>query len=137
MTIPREPVGFFSEHLAQNMARQGVTAKVLAIQVGCSYECVRKMVKTECLPSAGLLKRMAAAFNWNHKEARRLVAIDKGRRKFGRQFWITSGMNPDYEPIYILWYFLNEEEREYFADCLRCLVARKIKRQAELRTLSS
>ena len=132
MAISHERLGFFSEHLVGSMARQGVSAKALAIELGCSYEFVRKMVKSESLPSFGRVKRLCSIFRWNAKETRTLIAMDRGRRKFGRQFWIASGRNPDYEPIYILWYFLSEKERDYFSGWLRYLVAWKQRNQEDV-----
>ena len=125
MAIAPARLGFFSEQLVQSMACQAVTAKALSIELGCSYEFVRRMIRAECLPSPSLLKRMCTVFRWNARETRNLVVIDRARRKFGRDFWVSLGKNPDYEPLYILWHFLSREEQEYFSEWLRHLVARK------------
>jgi hypothetical protein len=129
MTIAHEQLGFFSEHLVQSMTRQGISAKALAIELECSYEFVRRMIKTECLPSPLLLKRMCALFRWNRKETRKLILIDKARKKFGRNYWIWLGKNPDHERFYILWHFLSPAEQQYFSEWLRYLVARKQRNQ--------
>ena len=127
MPISHERLGFFSQQLIQSMQRDGLTPKAIAIDLGCSYEFVRRMIRAECLPSSVYLTRMCLLFRWNVDEIRKLIAIDKARKKFGRHFWIALGKNPKYEPLYILWPHLTPEEQDYFAGWLQYLVARKRK----------
>lgn len=125
-----EKLGFFSEHLAHSMARKGMTGNALATRLGCCYEHVRKMTKGDVLPSPVLLQRLCGVFRWSQTRMRRFVMIDRARKAFGDNFWIVLGKNPRLEPVYILWEFLTEEEKDYFMDCLRQLVARKQAAQA-------
>jgi transcriptional regulator with XRE-family HTH domain len=118
-------LGFFSEQLAQGMARQGLTEKVLASELGCSYAHVRKMSCGEVLPSLPLLQRLCALLDFPERKLSRFVLIDRMRNHFGDSFWIAVGRDPKFESLYILWEFLTTEEKDYFTGCARLLVARK------------
>lgn len=120
-----EKIGFFSEQLADGMARQRVTAKALADTLGCSYEHIRKLLVGDVLPSSHLLLQLCAIFGWSEKKLRRFVMIDRVRKQFGDSFWRVLGRNPKYEALYILWEFLTDYEKDYFTACLRMLIARK------------
>jgi transcriptional regulator with XRE-family HTH domain len=122
-------LGFFSELLIDSMARQGITAKVLAERAGCSYEHVRKLTRSEVLPSPILLRNLRDIFGWGGKRVTRFVRWDQGRKKFGDSFWVLSGRNPKYEEFYIIWAFLTREEKQLTEDYLRFLIARKQMRQ--------
>lgn len=120
-----ERIGFFSELMLDGMARQGMSATALARLAGCSYEHVRKLSRSEVLPSPRLLAKMREIFHWKANRAARFVRFDQGRKKFGKYFWLRLGLNPEYEDFYILWEFLNEEQRTLALDLLRFYVARK------------
>jgi transcriptional regulator with XRE-family HTH domain len=120
-----EKFGFFSEKLADGMARRGLTEKALARELGCCYAHVLNMASGESLPSVHLLQRMCVVLKWREKKLRRFVLMDRMRKEFGDTFWILSGKNPKFESLYILWEFLTTQEKDYFAGCLRLLVARK------------
>lgn len=122
-------LGFFSEQLADSMARQSLTAKTLALKLGCSYENIRRKLDGHSLPSPRLLRRLCAIFGWNEKKLCGFVMMDQARNTFKGSFWLALGRNPKCEPVYILWQFLSEEERDYFVACLRILATRK--QQAE------
>jgi len=126
-----ENLGFFSEQLADSMARHNLTAKALAPRVKCSYENIRRMLDGQSLPSLRLLRRLCKTFGWTEKKLRRFVMMDQARRKFGDTLWIMQGRNPRWEPLYILWEFLTPEERDFFADYLRFLLDRKQRKQEE------
>lgn len=120
-----EKLGFFSEWLADNMARKGLTSRKLAPKVGCSYEYVRKLVRSENLPSSDLLSRLCAFFERDEQESRKLVAVDRARKQLGPSYWVALGCNPKCEPIYILWPYLTRPEQEYFLKWLRFLGSTK------------
>jgi len=128
-------LGFFSEQLAESMARQKLTATLLSQRVRCSYEYIRRMLDGQSLPSLRLLRRLSAKLGWNEKEMRRFVMMDQARGKFGDAFWIVLGKNPQCDSVYILWEFLTPEERDFFADFARFLVERKQRKEREAMNL--
>lgn len=118
-------LGFFSEALAEGMVRQGLTEKRLALRVGCSYEHIRKMLKSEALPSLPLLQRLCSVLALPERKLRRFALIDRMRKEFGDAFWSVLGIDPKCADVYILWEFLSEQERDYFTSCLRLLATRR------------
>ena len=129
-------LSFFSEQLAQGMSLQRMSAKTLAKQAGCSYEHVRKMAISEVLPSATLLRKVCEIFHWNEKRVSRFVRWDRARKKFGKNFWVWLGLNPECEDFYILWEFLTKQEQQLTLDVLRFYVARKQTEHQEASTPS-
>ncbi len=120
-----EKFGFFSEQLADGMSRQRFTAKGLAKRLGCSYEHVRRLSRSEALPSLQLLRQLCHVFQWNEEELSRLLDGDRGWKRFGDSYWLVLGKNPKCAPLYIMWSYLSDDERDYFLECLRYFVARK------------
>jgi hypothetical protein len=120
-------LGFFSEQLADSMARKNLTGKALAPRVMCSYEYIRKMLNGQSVPAIPLLRRLCAEFGWSEREVCRFVMIDQARKRFGDTFWIVLGKTPQLEPLYILWEYLTPEEREFFVELLRLIVNRQQK----------
>ena len=120
-----EHLGFFSERLLHGMATRKLPAKKLAPRVGCSYEFVRRMVRSESLPSPGLMMRMCSVFLWKPKEIEELIRVDRCRRKFGTTFWSVLGINPRMEPVYILFPYLTDDEKQLIVDMLRAYLAAK------------
>jgi hypothetical protein len=124
-----ERLGFFSEMLIINMARQGITAKVLSDHVDYSYEHVRKLTRNEVLPSPVLLHKLCEVFRWKERQVAKFVRSDHARKKFGKYYWERLGLNAEYEEFYILWVFLSEEEKRFVYDLLRFYVERKEMRE--------
>jgi len=118
-------LGFFSQRLLHSMAGLKLSSKKLAPRLGCSYEYVRRMTRSESLPSPRLLTKMCSVFHWKAREIEKLVRLDDCRRKFGPRFWTVQGINPRMEVVYILFPYLTPDQRQMFVNTLRAyLVAR-------------
>jgi ribosome-binding protein aMBF1 (putative translation factor) len=98
-----DKLGFFCEKLMDGMAKSGLSQKMTAVRLGCSYEYVRKMIRGESLPSPSLLNKLCSIFHWKTKKIERLVHLDKCRRQYGPTFWTVLDKNPRYGPLYMLW----------------------------------
>jgi hypothetical protein len=120
-----ETLGFFSEKLMDGMAKSGLSQKMTAVRLGCSYEYVRKMIRNESLPSPSLLNKLCSIFHWDTKKIEKLVLLDKCRRQYGPTFWTVLGKNPRYEPFYILWPYLTPGEKQMVIHLLRGWRARQ------------
>jgi len=118
-------LGFFSEKLLHSMAGLELSPKKLAPRLGCSYEYVRKMTRSESLPSPELLTKLCSVFEWDIRSTQELVHFDECRRKYGSIFWSVLGKDPWMEPVYILFPYLTLGERQLVVDMLRAFVAAK------------
>jgi hypothetical protein len=72
------------------------------------------LVRGETHPSVWLLHQLCRVLRIKYAEARRLVALDQGRAKYGPEFWTLFGWKPKNDEFYVLWYFLTDEERQSF-----------------------
>jgi ribosome-binding protein aMBF1 (putative translation factor) len=97
-----DKLGFFCEKLMDGMAKSGLSQKMTAVRLGCSYEYVRKMIRGESLPSPSLLNKLCSIFHWKTKKIERLYTW-KCRRQYGPTFWTVLDKNPRYGPLYMLW----------------------------------
>ncbi len=120
-----ERLGFFSEKLTDSLAKSGLSQKMTAVRLGCSYEYVRKMIRGESLPSPILLKRLCSVFQWDRKKIEKLVLLDRCRRRYGPTFWTVLGKNPHYEPLYILWPYLTRGEQQMVVQLMRACLPQK------------
>jgi len=123
MTTPG--FGFFSMYLCEEMARQGVTAKSLATKVGCSYEHIRKITGAEVLGSPSLIKKLCEALRLSEKHAQKLVRLDQARRLGGKHFWEFLGKDPRGEPLYIMWPYLTDQQKDLLVVTVKYLAAKK------------
>lgn len=114
-------LGFFSQRLLFSMSALKLTPKELAPRIGCSYEFVRRMLRSESLPSPLLLRRMSSVFRWNVRKIEELIRLDECRKKFGPTFWSVMGKDPRMEPVYILFPYLTAGERQMMVNFLRCI----------------
>jgi Helix-turn-helix len=124
--IGLEHLGFFSERLLHSMAALKLSPKKLAALIGCSYEYVRRMTRSESLPSPFLMKRMCSVFQWREKKIERLIRLDHCRRKYGRHFWNVLGIHPRMKVVYILFPYLTPQQRQIFVDIARAQVANRL-----------
>jgi len=74
--ISMDKLGFFCEKLMDGMAKSGLSQKMTAVRLGCSYEYVRKMIRGERLPSPSLLNKLCSIFHWKTKKIERLVHLE-------------------------------------------------------------
>ena len=114
MRRPSECMGFFSTKLELAMTERGLSASDVATQVDCCYEHIRKMLRCQTLPSPLLLRKLCEVLRINHTEARRLTRWDYCRARYGSVFWSAQGLNPEHDELHVLWYFLTEEQRDFF-----------------------
>lgn len=121
--IGLEHLGFFSERLMHSMAALKLSPKKLAPLIGCSCEYVRRMTRSESLPSPILMKKMCSVFHWREKKIEELIGLDQGRRKYGKHFWEFLGIHPRMEAVYILFPYLRPKQRQMFVDTWRAQVA--------------
>ncbi len=120
-----ERLGFFSEKLMDGMARSGLSQKMTAVRLGCSYEYVRRMIRCESLPSPILLDRLCSVFQWDRRKIEKLVFLDRCRRRYGPTFWTVLGRNPRFEPLYILWPYLTTSEQQMVVHLMRSCILEK------------
>src|SRR6266481_3838433 len=88
-----EQLGFFSEKLKDSMAKLELSPKAAAVTLGCSYEFVRKMIRSESLPSPELLAKLCSVFGWQVRRIEQLIRLDEARRKWGPAIWAVLGGN--------------------------------------------
>src|SRR5258707_90658 len=122
-----ERLGFFSEKLMDGMAKSGLSRKMTAVRIGCSYEYVRKMSRSESLPSSELLVKLCSIFGWQVRTIEKLIRLDESRRKFGPTFWTVLGRNPRCEALYILWPYLDSGEQQLLVRLMRAYVEERKK----------
>jgi transcriptional regulator with XRE-family HTH domain len=117
-----EAGGRFGNAMAQAMEQRGFTLQTLAVEVGATYEHLRKLLKGIAYPSKSLLKELSGVLGVKYLDMDKLVTADKLEHKFGENLFSYMGSTQrlaDYEELVP---HLTQDQHEMFLTQMRAVV---------------
>jgi transcriptional regulator with XRE-family HTH domain len=108
-----ESKGRFGNYLATLMERNGMDARALAADSHRSYEHIRKLVKSEALPSPEIVEKFDKVLKgFDVKQATALYSQDKAQRTFKKDFNQLAGVPEDADELLKAWPYLSPEHKD-------------------------
>lgn len=111
-TQEHEMMTLVGEKINEAMESKGMSIRDLSVELGSTYEHVRKIVRGGAVPSKYMLTSICAALKLNPKEMEKLATADRIRHKFGKIPIELSGKNPEMEAIERAWPHLSEDHKK-------------------------